>query len=523
MTHRLLSALIAIPLLGAALPETRFVVSLPPGAKSDAHGRLLIFAEPATTANAAATSIDIGPDDVAVAGRDVSSFGDKRSVTIDTQEAAYPSGFAALTPGMYRVQAALDQDGSYNYTGRGPGDLLSNVITVRFPLAAAPSIRLDHQLPPDTDQFDVAGLPPRAAEQITASRPHLHDELVPSAVLTRFRGSRQAIAAWVLTPPGYNPLSRRNYPTVYTAGGFGASHKSDGQQLSRQWHMMETGELPPMIWVALDFGTPTGTTEFADSVNNGPWDQALITEVIPALEARYRMDAKPSGRFLTGHSSGGWFALWSMVRHPAFFGGSWATSPDPSDFHDFIGVDLYATNANLYQDAMGHARPLERVQGRVRQTIEQAARLESVLGRDGGQLRSFEWVFSPRDRFGQPASMFDRTTGQVYPEVVAYWRDHYNISQVIRTEDAMEKKQLEGKIHIAVGTADSFYLDGSVHKLDATLRDAKISADITYVPNASHSMREVYTSDGDGNGLWKKMAGEMISIARPRRYTRPSS
>jgi enterochelin esterase-like enzyme len=40
---------------------------------------------------------------------------------------------------------------------------------------------------------------------------------------------------------------------------------------------------------------------------------ALTTELIPALERRYRMDAKPSGCFLNGHSSGGWAAMWLSV------------------------------------------------------------------------------------------------------------------------------------------------------------------------------------------------------------------
>ncbi len=199
-----------------------------------------------------------------------------RAVTIDTQELAFPKGFAAMAPGAYRIQAVLDRDGSYNYGGRGPGDLVSKVVTVQFPLGAMPSIALDHVLPPETDPFDTTGLPPRAAEQIAASRPHLHDERIASDLLTRFRGTPQTIAAWVLTPPGYDPAARTTYPTVFMAGGFGATHKLDGQQLSQIWHLMETHAIPPMIWVALDFGTPTGTTEFADSVNNGPWSHALV-------------------------------------------------------------------------------------------------------------------------------------------------------------------------------------------------------------------------------------------------------
>ena len=54
------------------------------------------------------------------------------------------------------------------------------------------------------------------------------------------------------------------------------------------------------------------------------------------------MDANASGRFLQGHSSGGWATLWLQTRYPKIFGGTWSTSPDSSDFHDFTGPDLYA-------------------------------------------------------------------------------------------------------------------------------------------------------------------------------------
>lgn len=362
----------------------------------------------------------------------------------------------------------------------------------------------------------AASTPSKAAEQITASRAHLHDERIASPLLTRFRGAGEAVAVWVLTPPGYDPKARRTYPTVFTTGGFGATHRSDGQQLSRQWHLTETGEMPPMIWVALDFGTQTGTTEFADSVNNGPWGQALVSEVIPALEARYRMDAKPSGRFLTGHSSGGWFALWLQVRYLQLFGGSWPTSPDPSDFSNFIGVDIYARDANMYRDASGDPRPMERDRGEVLQTIEHAAKMEAVLGRNGGQLRSFEWVFSPRQADGSPASFFDRRSGAIDPFVARYWRDQYDIAHLIETSGPKIRKGLNGKLHVTVGAVDSFYLDGSIHKLDATFRKAVVQADFIYAPEATHSMAQVYARDGDRNSLWKSMSFAMHSIARPR-------
>jgi hypothetical protein len=518
MMHRLLAPLSAIFLLGATMPETRFAVSLPPGLADDAAGRLLIFATPATPANAQADAVDLdesGTAGLSIAARDVAGFGAGRTVTIDTQQTAFPTGFEAMAPGDYRVQAVLDRDGDYAYGGRGPGDHVSKIMTVHFPLASVPSITLDHVVPAEPDQFDVAGLPPRAAEQITASRPHLHEARIASAVLTRFRGTPQTVAAWVLTPPGYDPKARTTYPTVYTAGAFGTTHKLEGQRLSQIWHLMETHAIPPMIWVALGHGTPTGTTEFADSVNNGPWGQALVGEVIPALEARYRMDAKPSGRFLTGHSSGGWFALWTMTRYPALFGGSWPTSPDPADFHDFIGVDLYAPGANMYRDSHGAPRPLERDHGKALTSIEQAARLETVLGHDGGQLRSFDWVFSPRRVDGTPAFLFDRESGAVDPAVVAYWRDHYDIGHRIETDWPRLRRDLDGKIHLTVGTADSYYLDGSARRLEAAFRKVGGRADFTYVSNATHAMAEIYARNGDRTALWKEMANAMYAVARP--------
>ena len=144
----------------------------------------------------------------------------------------------------------------------------------------------------------------------------------------------------------------------------------------RTYDMMAKGEMPPMIWVFLDHSSATGTHEFADSVNNGPWGKALTRELIPRLEKSYRMDGRASGRFLTGHSSGGWSTLWLQTRYPKLFGGTWSTSPDSSDFHDFTGVDLYAAGANMYRKADDSPYPLVRDKGQVKGTMEQFAGLE---------------------------------------------------------------------------------------------------------------------------------------------------
>jgi len=99
------------------------------------------------------------------------------------------------------------------------------------------------------------------------------------------------------------------------------------------------------------------------------------------------MDARVSGRLLQGHSSGGWATLWLQTAYPKMFGGTWSTSPDPSDFHAFGTIDLYAANANMYRRPDGSAQPMIRMHGAVLATMDQLAHMETVLETTAGRLR----------------------------------------------------------------------------------------------------------------------------------------
>jgi hypothetical protein len=57
---------------------------------------------------------------------------------------------------------------------------------------------------------------------------------------------------------------------------------------------------------------------------------------------------------LSTHATGGG-RTWLETRHPDFFARAWATAPDPVDFDDFVGVDLYDPAVNLFVDP--EARP----------------------------------------------------------------------------------------------------------------------------------------------------------------------
>jgi pimeloyl-ACP methyl ester carboxylesterase len=231
------------------------------------------------------------------------------------------------------------------------------------------------------------------------------------------------------------------------------------------------------------------------------------------------MDGDANGRFLNGHSSGGWATLWLQTRYPNVFGGTWSTSPDPSDFHDFTGPDLYADHANVYRKPDGTPWPLVRDKGKVMGTFEQFAQMERVLGPYGGQLASFEWVFSPRGKDGRPEPMFDRDTGDVNPQVVAYWGEHYDIARRLQANWPALKPDLDGKIHLYVGTADTFYLDGAAHKLKAVLDGLGAHAEFRFIPDRTHF--DLYKVGDDRFGLFKDISWAMYAVARPQDKVKP--
>ncbi|QDE41646.1 enterochelin esterase [Luteibacter pinisoli] len=499
----------------------RFVHVALDKAMTKTSGRLLIFAEPLDKARAAAKGGDIDevdldlfrPTDVTIMAREVTSLAPGQGVDVDGDDLVWPAGLSTLS-GDIVLQAVLDVGHEYSYTGRKSGDLLSDVQTVHLaPGTPLPTLSLTHAVPP-RDPWHIPGSAPKVAKDaVDEAKEHTRAERFNSPLLSAFAGHAVSIRAWVLTPPGYDASATTRYPTVYYTHGFGAGFERFATTIAIVWDAMKTRAMPPMIWVFLDESGPTGTHEFADSVNNGPWGAALTGEYIPMLETKYRMDGKASGRFLNGHSSGGWATLWLQTRYPALFGGTWSTSPDPSDFHDFTGIDLYAPGANAYHAQDGTPVPLMRASGRVVATFETFARIERVLGDFGGQLASFEWVFSPKGPDGRPMPLFNRDTGAVEANVAAYWREHYDIAERLRRHWPELKGDLDGKIHVIVGTNDTCYLDGPVHRLKDTLDGLGARSDIRFLPGKTHF--DLYTAGDDRYALLKAISWEMYALARP--------
>jgi hypothetical protein len=440
-----------------------------------------------------------GPDahSVWVAAKEVRGLTPQTPVDLDPDELAYPAAFCKAPAGNYKIKAVLDIDHNFAYyDDASDGDLLSVTTEQNFDPASNEKISLTLaerqtdpplQLPPHTELIDFV-----------------------SPALSEFWGRPIHMRGAVVLPPSYG-RSKIRYPTVYLTHGFGADVTYLVQRSATNTNkLMEEKKIPEMIWVMLLEASPTGTHEFADSVNNGPWGNALTTELIPYLEKKYRMDAKSNGRFLTGHSSGGWAAMWIQVSHPEFFGGTWPTAPDPGDFRNFAaGADLTRDPPpNFYRNEDGSPRMFIRMGGKDTQALGDLAHQEHVLGEYGGQLASFEWVFSPRGKDGRPMPLFDRDSGAIDPEVAAYWEKHYDIAHLLRTNWKKIGPLLNGKIHLTVGTADTFHLDEPARLLQQTIKDLGGKASFTYLEGRSHF--DLYQG-----GLSERIANEMYAVARP--------
>jgi pimeloyl-ACP methyl ester carboxylesterase len=439
-----------------------------------------------------------GPDahSVWVAAREVSDLTPQHPVILDPAELAYPEPFCNAPAGSYHIKAVLDvnHDFAYNYDTTA-GDLASAIVEQQYNPSANDVIQLNLS----ERKADVPVPTPAQTEPIDFVSP----------VLSAFWGRPIHMTGLVVFPPSY-ATSHDRYPTAYLTHGFGGNLQNLVLRTAPGiTKLMTQKKIPEMIWILLAEATPTGTHEFADSVNNGPWGQALTTELIPELENKYRMDAKTSGRFLTGHSSGGWAALWLQVTYPDIFGGTWPTAPDPGDFRNFARVDLTQRPAqNFYFEKDGSPRMLLRMGGKDVQTTPDLALQEQVLGEYSGQLSSFNWVFSPRGKDGRPMPLFDHVTGRIDPEVADYWEAHYDIAHLLRTNWKSIGPKIDGKIHLTVGSVDTIHLNESAQLLEQTIKELGGKATFTYMEGRSHF--DLYQGD-----LFEQIANQMYAVARP--------
>lgn len=324
---------------------------------------------------------------------------------------------------------------------------------------------------------------------------------VRSDLLTKFYGKPDSIQAAVILPESYFKDNFKQYPSVYIFGGWESSHfDALYNEPQKRYGMKGFGE--EKIYIFVNHECRTGYHVFCNSETNGPREETFFKELIPFIENEFRVMKNPKTRFLMGQSSGAWASLWLLINYPEMFGGAYAGAPDPVDFTDFIGTNIYEKNANMFFDEKGNIKYL--VKG-VKEKYPSVT-MKDFTGVDliegwGEQMYSFDAVFSKKGSDGEPLYLYDWYTGKVNPEVAESWKAH-DLSKIVSGLDKQKIKLLQNKIHIYVADNDPFGLNRPVALFQKTLIKKGILADIRILPEGGHiiwtdELRKIIHDDMD--------------------------
>lgn len=401
------------------------------------------------------------------AAMDVEQWEPGKTVEFASDAAAYPKPLNQMEAGKYYVQAILRRDKDFAHYKNGPQNLHSIPKIVTIAGDKPNSIELGLVMKVESPPTNL----PSTAEIVSRR----------SALLSAFHQRDVIDRALVLLPPSYEDQPQKKYPVYYEITGFGPTIEDMVE--SHPASSVAAGDVE-FIHVILTGQTQWGHHVYANSATNGPRGDALVKEMIPAIEKQFRAIAEPYGRMLGGHSSGGWSSLWLQTQYPKFFGGVWSTSPDPVDFRDWQGTNLYEAGANIFTGADGRRLPLAVANGRPVLWYDEFSKMDDVLER-GGQLRSFEAVFSPRGADGLPVRCWNRETGDVDPAIVEHWKK-YDISKHLEINWKELKEDLAGKLHIYTGSQDTFLLTKAVRLLKQRLADLGSDAHVEIIEGRNH-------------------------------------
>ncbi len=162
---------------------------------------------------------------------------------------------------------------------------------------------------------------------------------------------------YVYTPPGYGPEAAKKYPVLYLLHGF--SDAADGWSAVGRVNfildnLIAQGKARPMLIVMpLGYGVPEIVKRGFNSLdhddlrqpNYDKFAQALLTEVVPQVEASYRVDHDRNARAIAGLSMGGTESLLTGLNHLDQFAwvGAFSSGGLPPDFDSkFPALDAKA-------------------------------------------------------------------------------------------------------------------------------------------------------------------------------------
>ena len=432
---------------------------------------------------------------------------------------------SAIPAGDYFVQAVLNRYEVFHLAdgrtlklppdrGEGqqwwhkPGNLYSTPVKLHIDPAhpVANALVLDQEMPAIT--------PPKDTEFVR----HIQ---IRSELLSKFWGRDVFLGAHVLVPKGFDAHPQAHFPLMVFHGHFPEDISDFRETLpdpnlkpeySNRFHLAAyniieqkeayafyqkwtSADFPRFLVVEIEHANPYYDDSYAvNSANLGPYGDAINNELIPEIERRFRGIGAGWARFTYGGSTGGWEALATQVFYPEMYNGAFAACPDPIDFRAYTVINLY-DDKNAYT-LKGEASNVERPAfrnylGEVFATQRDENYMELTQGdhsRSGGQYDIWQAVFGPVGADGYPKPIFDKVTGDIDPVVAAYWREHYDLSNIIARDWATLGPKLKGKIHLYVGNGDNYYLTDSVYFAQERLEslEPKYEGSVAYGDRAEH-------------------------------------
>ncbi len=449
-------------------------------------------------------------------GIDAENVAPGQDVAIDASTRGYPSAsIASLPAGDYYVEGLANIYTRYDradghtvlahaqWDGQvfslSPGNLRTQVEKIHLDPEAGISVhlQLDHVI----SQREIEDL--LGGEGYSSDTPWIKHLRIQSPSLTKFWGTPIYLGATVLLPKGYASHPSAHYPVVYNQGhfyqpvpwDFTTDAKSETPQAAAEgkaagvgtgyefYQAWNSNRFPRFLMVTWQHPCPFFDDSYAvNSANCGPFGDAIMNELIPHVESRFRVLREPRARLLEGGSTGGWESLALQEQHPTFYGGAYVFDPDPVDFRAFQLVNLYA-DPNAFQTPQSDRwhlfeRPWSRrPTGQVLCTERELSRYEEVIGSHGRsayQLDGWWAIFDPPDADGYPLPMWNMQTGAIDRTVVSYARDHgYDLSYDLATRWPAIGRNLTGKLHFYVGDMDSYYLNLAVYRIQEVLSALK--------------------------------------------------
>jgi hypothetical protein len=470
--------------------------------------------------------IDDTPRTQMIFGVNVDGLVPGAAATVDATATGYPiRSLRDVPPGEYTVQAVLNlyetfhrSDGStvklHMDQGEGqhwnitPGNLYSKPQKIAITTGGAPiALSLTEEIPP---------IP---APQDTKYVRHIR---MQSELLTKFWGRPMFLSAVVLVPEGFDEHPDAHYPEMvfedhfvdgmddfrttppdpnlkpdyserFHLAGYNRIQQEEAYKTYLQWI---SPKFPRYLVIKIQHANPYYDDSYAvNSANLGPYGDAIETELMPAIEKQFRGIGQGWARFLYGGSTGGWESLAVQIFYPTHYNGAFVACPDPVDFHAFTNIDLYEDKNAFY--LYGAHKQVEQPAmrdylGHTLITTKEINSYELALGdhgRSGEQFDIWQAVYSPEGPDGYPKQIFDKTTGEIDHKVAAYWHDHYDLDAILARDWASLGPELQGKLHIYVGSDDTYFLNDAVYRLEDFLKSTSnppYGGEVAYGPRAEH-------------------------------------